>query len=175
MHNGQDLFTQDIQAQTDKIKSLHLETQRKVTEEVEGARVFVQMQHEQTKLEIVGAVDSAAVLHKDVVQLNALATASKIETQHELTRKNIVGTLERGHEIIKGDVAGLRRSLQQLQVEMDMRVKELKDIILQIDRTRRNEERQTLQKKGNSISVILMSLHVLYTELQVRRSLASID
>jgi predicted nucleic acid-binding Zn-ribbon protein len=107
------------------------------------------------------------VIQQDTVNSSTLDTASKIEEQHELTRRDIVDALEREHETIKGDVAELRRSLHQLHAEMERRAKELKSIILQIDRTRKDKERRSLQKKGNSISVILMSLHTLYQELQV--------
>jgi hypothetical protein len=146
---------------------LHSETQHKVRDEIEEARLFVELQHEQTRLEIIDAVDGATTIQQASINSSAIATALKVEEQHELTRRDITVALEREHEVIKQDVAGLQRSLQQLHAEMERRAQELKSIILQIDRTRKEEERRSLQKKGNSISVILMSLHTLYQELQV--------
>ena len=69
---------------------------------------------------------------------------------------------------MKQEIHGLQRGLRQLQLEIDRKTEELKNIVLKINSTREGPDRKLLKEIGNSAAVVLMSLHELYKALQVR-------
>lgn len=68
---------------------------------------------------------------------------------------------------MKQKINGLQRGLRQLQLEIDRKAEELKEIVIKINTTREGPDRTLLREMGNSATVVLMSLYELYKALEV--------
>ena len=75
--------------------------------------------------------------------------------------------LDRNQEVTKQEISGLQRGLRQLQLEIDRKAEELKEIVIKINATREGPDRKLLREIGYSATVVLMSLHEPYKALQV--------
>ena len=94
----------------------------------------------------------------------------QIEEANENTRAQITEILDRNQEMMKQEINGLQRGLRQLQLEIDRKAEDLKEIIIKINTTREGSDRTLLRGMGNSATVVLMSLHELYKALEVLRA-----
>ena len=64
-------------------------------------------------------------------------------------------------------INGLQQGLHHLQLEIDRKLEELKDLVIMINTTKDGPKRESLKKRGNSSTVIIMSLRELYKSLEV--------
>ena len=118
--------------------------------------------------ELLDAIEQATATNTDGI-LNASESVHNIvKDENADTRAAMTDLAQLNHEIMKEEINELQHGLQKLQVEIGRKVDELKDLVLKIDSTAEGAERRLLRKRGNTVTVTLMSLNELYGSLQVR-------
>ena len=166
------------EAQTKQMRALHTQTETILSQEFESAaanlaeqsettRTLTAKEQERSRIEILSAIADTASGHNNALSTQAENISARIEGANENALAQITETLERKQEIMKQEINGLQRGLGQLQLEIDRKAEELKEIIIKISTTREGPDRNLLREMGNSATVVLMSLHELYKALQV--------
>lgn len=122
---------------------------------------------ERSRTEVLHAIADAASGYNDALSTKVENMSARIEEVGEYTQAQITGKLDRNQETMKQEITGLRQGLRQLQLEIDRKAEELKEIVININTTREGPDRKLLKERGNSATVVLMSLHELYRALQV--------
>ena len=165
-------------AQTRKLRALHTRTETILNHEFESAtanlveqseatRALAAKEQERSRTEVINAIANATSGYDSALSTNAEGIFGQIEEANENTRAQITEILDRNQEIMKQEINGLQRGLCQLQLEIDRKVEELKEIVIKINTTREGPDRMLLREMGNSATVVLMSLHELYKALEV--------
>lgn len=139
-----------------------------LVEQSRATRTLTANEHEKSRNETLNAIAHAASGHDDALSTEAEHISARIEAASENTRAQITETMDRNQAIMKQQITGLQRGLRQLELEIDRKTEELKEIVLKINNTREGPDRKCLQGMGNSATVVLMSLLELYKALQVR-------
>lgn len=156
----QNIVTQEIDA-----LASHLEQQN------EGIRALTAEEGQQSRAQILDAVADAAIMHDNAFSSESGKIKATIRDETANSRAHIAGLMETNQEVVKQQINDLQRGLQQLQIEIDRKVEELKDLVVKINTTREGPERQSLKERGNTANVTLISLYGLYQSLQVPASL----
>ena len=118
-------------------------------------------------MEVLNAVTDAASGYDDAISLKAKNISARIEEANENTRAQITEILDRNQEIMKQEINGLQLGLHQLQLEIDRKAEESKEIVTKINTKREGLDRTLLREMSNSVTVVLMSLYELYKALEV--------
>ena len=139
-----------------------------LVEQSRATRALTANEHEKSRTETLNAIADAACGHDDALSTEAENISARIEAASENTQAQITQTIDRNQAIMKRQIIGLQRGLHQLQLEIDKKTGELKEIMLKIDTTREGPHRKWLREMGTSATVVLMSLLELYKALQVR-------
>ena len=139
-----------------------------LAEQGKATRTLTANEHEKSRTETLNAIADAASGYNDALSIEVENISARIETANENTRAQITETMDRNQAIMKQQITGLQRGLHQLQLEIDRKTEELKEIVLKINTTREGQDRKCLKEVGNSATVVLMSLRELYKALQVR-------
>ena len=179
MQDNRDHLLVTTDAQTRQLSALHAQKESTLNREFKSAavnlaeqsratRTFTANEHEKSRTETLNAIADAASGHDDTLSTEAENISARIEAASETTRAQITETMDRNQEILKQQIIGLQRGLRQLQLEIDRKTEELKEIVLKINTTREGPDRKWLKEIGNSATVVLMSLRELYKALQVR-------
>lgn len=166
------------EAQTKQMSALHTQTETMLSQEFvsaaanlaeqsETTRTFTAKEQERSRTEVLNAIADAASGYDDALSTETENISAQIEEARENTRAQITEILDRNQETMKQEINGLQRGLRQLQLEIDRKAEELKEIIIKISTTREGPDRNLLREMGNSATVVLMSLHELYKALQV--------
>ena len=138
-----------------------------LVEQSRATRTLTANEHEKSRSETLNAIAHAASGHDEALSTEAEHISARIEAASENTRAQITETMDRNQAILKQQITGLQRGLRQLELEIDRKTEELKEIVLKINNTREGPDRKWLQRMGNSATVVLMSLLELYKALQV--------
>ena len=166
-------------AQTRQLSALHAQNESILNREFKSAavnlaeqsrvtRTFTANEHEKSRTETLNAIADAASGYDNALSTETENISARIEAATENTRAQITETMDRNQAITKQQIIGLQRGLRQLQLEIDRKTEELKEIMLKINTTREGPDRKCLKEIGNSATVVLMSLLELYKALQVR-------
>ena len=113
-----------------------------------------------------------AIEHGNATNADGILNASEsvhiaVKNTSADTRAAITDLVQSNHGVMKQEINELQHGLQELKIEIGRKVDELKDLVLKIDSTAEGAERRLLRKRGNTVTVTLMSLHELYESLQV--------
>ena len=134
-----------------------------IAEQSNATRILTTEEHERSWTNVLNAIADAASDSDHALSREAASITVRVEEANEISRVQISESLDRNQEIMKQEIKGLQRGLSQLQLEIDGKIEELKEIRIKIDTT----DRKALKKIGNSANAALMSLHELYRALQV--------
>lgn len=167
--------------QTRQLRALHAQTEMILNHKFESAavnlseqsrtiRALTTKEHERSRTEVLNAITDAASGYDDALSTEAENISARIEEANQKIRAQITETLDRNQDVMRQEIDGLQRGFRQLQIEIDRKTEELKEILFKISTTREGRDRNLLKGRGNSVTVVLMSLHELYKALQVRAS-----
>src|ERR1700722_12036067 len=159
----EDVFSLQLGHQTRTIERLSQGTRHLVLNAIADATQANADLHDETRVELSAAIDIAVVHHNSRAQ----CTDARVTQQHELTRAEILAVLNSNQASLTEDVSGLQRSIKQLEIEMQRRTEELTDLIRQTHLARRQAERRALTERGSAVTVIIVSMENLATELKV--------
>lgn len=166
--NGQTRQLRALHAQTDMILNNGFESAAvNLSEQSRTTRALTTKEHEKSRTEVINAITDAASGYDDALSTEVENISACIEEANQTTRAQITETLNRNQDIMKQEIHGLQRGLRQLQLEIDRKAEKLKEIVLKINTTREGADRNLLKERGNSATVVLMSLYELYKALQV--------
>ena len=176
--DNRDQLLATTNGQTRQLRALHAQTEMILNREFESAavnlseqsrttRALTTKEHERSRTDVLNAIADAASGYDDALSTEAENISACIEEANQTTRAQITKTLNRNQDIMKQEIYGLQRGLRQLQLEIDRKAEELKEIVLKINTTREGADRKLLRTMGNSATVVLMSLHELYKALEV--------
>ena len=179
MQDNRDHLLVTTDAQTRQLSALHAQNEIILNRELRSAAVRLAEQsgatrnlmaneHEKSRTETLNAIADAASGYHDALSTEAENISARIEAASESTRAQVTETMDKNQAILKQQITGLQRGLSQLQLEIDRKTEELKEIVLKINTTREGPDRKCLKEMGNSATVVLMSLLELYKALQVR-------
>ena len=179
LQDNRDHLLATTDAQTRQLSALHAQNESMLNHELESAtvnlveqiratRTLMTNEHEKSRTQTLNAIADGASGFADALSTEAEKLSARIEAASEDTRAQITETMDRNQAIMKQQITGLQRGLRQLQLEIDMKTGELKEIMLRINNTREGPNRQCLKEIGASATVVLMSLLELYKALQVR-------
>ncbi len=146
---------------------MHGDLQRSVLDAIGEAQAMAALQQEDYRIDIAALIQSAALENAKIAQHAASSNNEAVVEQYHTTRQEIATHLEHSQETLTEDVANLQESLQSLHIEIERRTDELKELILSTSRTKKESKRKALQKRGESVTVIIMSLRAFSAELQV--------
>ena len=110
---------------------------------------------------------AAVGLAGNILQFIMAEIPARVDDGHEENCARIFDKLEINHDVMKQKIHGLQHSLQRLQLEIEQKTNELKDLVAKIGATREGPERHLLKDRGNKFMFILMSLPELQKGLQV--------
>lgn len=178
LRGNENIFNTAIEIQTEKCRVLQTQTRLQLAQDIETAAANLQGQNERThsittneqqrtRTEVLTAIADMSSEYDHALCAQGEGLSAHIEKQNEYTRTQIVGKLDTNQEIMKQEIHGLQRGLYQLQIEIDRKVEELKELVVKINATREGPERHSLKERGNSATIIIMSLGELYKSLQV--------
>ena len=159
-------------------EALQLERQRTMSHQIDALANTISQQNEQTQastvtqkvvhIELLDAIEHATTTNADGILDASESVCTVVKDENVDTRVAITDLVESNHEVMKQEINELQHGLQQLQIEISRKVDELKDLVLKINSTAEGAERRLLRKRGNTVTVTLMSLYELYRSLQVR-------
>ena len=138
-----------------------------MAEQSETTRRLTANEQRETRANVLKAVADATSGYNDAVSTQAEDICTRIEQANDNTRAQISKVLEKNQETMRQEINGLQRGLHQLQLEIDRKTEELKEIIIKVNTTREGPDRKKLREMGNSATVVLMSLRELYKALEV--------
>ena len=138
-----------------------------LAEQSETTRTLTANEQRRTRADVLNAVADAASGCNDAISTQVENTSARNEAANEKTRTQISEVLEKNQEIMRQEINGLHRGLRQIQLEIDRKAEELKQIIIKTSSTREGPDRNFLREKGKSATVVLMSLRELYKALEV--------
>ena len=164
--------------QTKQLIELHKKTETILSQEFESAaanlaeqsettRTLTANEQRETRVNVLSAIAHAASGYNDAISTQVENISAQIEQASDNTRAQISRVIEKNQETMRQEINGLQRGLHQLQLEIDRKTGELKEIIIKVNTTREGPDRTLLKKTGNSATVVLMSLHELYKALEV--------
>ena len=180
LQDNRDHLVATTDEQTRQLRALHAQTERMLDHEFETAAVnlveqskttltLTTKEQERSRFEVLNAIADAASGYDDALSTESGKISARIEEANENNRAQIIKL----QEAMKQDIDGLQRGLHQLQLKIDRKAEELKEIVFKISATREGPDRKLLKEKGNSAMVVLMSLHELYKALQVHATCLS--
>ena len=181
LQDNRDHLISITDAQTLQLRALHTRTEtilnhefESVTailvEQIEATRTLAAKEQDRSRTEVLDAIANATSGYDSALSIKAEDISCQIGEANENTRAQITEILDRNQEIMKQEINGLQRGLRQLQLEIDRKAEDLKEIIIKINTTREGSDRTLLREMGNSATVVLMSLHELYKALEVLRA-----
>ena len=135
--------------------------------QTETTRTLTANEQRETRADVLNAVADAATGYNDALSTHVENISARIEQGNEKTQAQISMVLENNQEIMRQQINGLQRGLHQLQLEIDRKTEELKEIINKVNTTREGPDQTLLREKGKSATVVLMSLRELYKALEV--------
>ena len=164
--------------QTKQLTELHRKTETIIAQEFgsaaanlaeqsETTRTLTANEQRETRANVLSAIGDAASGNNDAISTQAGNISARIEQANDNTRAQISKVLEKNQETMRQEIKELQRGLHQLQLEIDKKTEELKEIIIKVNTTREGPHRKLLRNMGNSATVVLMSLHELYKALEV--------
>lgn len=179
LHDYGDHLLATTDAQTRQLSALHAQNESildrefksatvNLVEQSQATRTVTANEHEKSRTETLNAIADAAYGYDDALSTEAGNICARIEVANESTQAQITETMDKNQAIMKQEIIGLQRGLRRLQLEIDGKTEELKEIMLKIDTTPEGPHRKLLRKMGTSATVVLMSLIELYKALQVR-------
>ena len=168
------------EVQRRELRTLHTRTQDVLRQEIESTTVLLEEQNERnrtiaanedqkSRTEVLSAIAGAVCEQDRAISAEGQNVSTKVGEEHQHTRAEIAERLDMNQEFMTQEITGLKRGLRQLELEIDRKVEELKSLVIMINTTREGSDRQLLKAKGNSATVVLMSLHELYNSLKVFR------
>ncbi len=121
------------------MKALHTQTETILLQEFESAasnlaeqseiaRALTAKEQQRTRTEVLNAVADAASGHDSAISTEAGIISARVKEENENARTQITEMVDRNQEIMKQEIQGLQRGLHQLQLEIDEKVEELKEI-----------------------------------------------
>ena len=178
MQENRDHLLAATDAQTRQLSALHAQSESilnrefksvavNLAEQSRATRTLTANEHQKSRTETLNAIADAASGYDDSLSTEVENISARIEAASENTRAQITETMDRNQAIIMQQITGLQRGLDQLQLEIDKKTEELKEIVHKINITREGPDRKWLKEMGNSATVVLMSLLELYKALQV--------
>ena len=178
MQDNKDHIVTCPDGQTRQLRALHAQTHSILNHEFDSAaanlaeqsrktRTLTAKEQERSRTEVLNAIADAASGYDEALSTEAENILTRIEEASEDTRAQITEVLDRNQAIMKQEIDGLQRGLLQLQLEINRKMEERKDVVIKINSTREGLDRKILKELGNSATVVLMSLHELYKSLQI--------
>lgn len=165
--DGQTMQLKELHKQTETILSQEFESAAaNLAEQSETTRTLTANEQRETRANVLSAVADAASAYNDAIFTQVEYVSARVEQANDNSRAQISKVLEKNQETMRQEINGLQRGLYQLQLEIDRKTEELKEIIIKVNTTREGPDRELLRKMGNSATVVLMSLHELYKALE---------
>ncbi|KAM0802013.1 hypothetical protein BDR22DRAFT_888067 [Usnea florida] len=162
---------------TEELKELHQKTETILSQEFESAaanlaaesettRTLATNEQRKTRADVLNAIADVASNYNYANSTQVENISVRIEQGNEKAQAQISKVLEKNQETMRQEINGLQRGLHQLQLEIDRKTEELKEIIIKISTTREGPNRKKLREMGNSATVVLTSLRELYKALE---------
>ncbi|KAL8795924.1 MAG: hypothetical protein Q9195_001668 [Heterodermia aff. obscurata] len=176
LQDNSDRIIKAIDKHAGDSQKLHLERQIAMSQQIDALANTVSQHNEQAQankasqraahVELIGAIEHATASNADSI-LNANESVHMALKDENLdTRVAIRDIARSNNEAMKQEISELQHGLQKLQIEIGKKVDELKDLVLKINSAAEGAERRLLRKRGNTVTVTLMSLYELYRSLQ---------
>ena len=161
-----------------KIDGLRTDIQDTLSQEIDAATAKFEahsqknhsdnaVKQEQTRTQLLNVITGAASVNDRALYTNTNSLVLRVGRESENTRLEIGNRIAASHDVMKEEISRLQRNLYQLEVEMNTKVEELKELVIKINTTPEDPERQSLNIRGNLATIIIMSLRELYKSLQV--------
>jgi hypothetical protein len=162
--NNEDVFAGRFNSQEQLLKNNHQVIQTQIQDAFVESQIVSNGLHQATRIELGASINLATSCQ----DLRAQKTDLHVEQQHQLTRNEITTVLDSYHAHLSQDVTGLQRGIEQLEAEVQRLTQQLQQVISATQKTTHSSERQALRDRGSSLTVIIMSIEILVTELKVR-------
>ena len=177
LQDNSDRIVKAIDQHAEDSQSLQMERHLAMSQQIDALANTISQQDEQVRartisqkvahVELLEAIDHATATNTDGILDASESVHIAVTDENANTRAVITDLVQSNHEVMKQEIHELQHGLQRLQVEIDRKVDELKDLVLKINSTAEGAERRLLRKRGNTVTVTLMSLYELYRSLQV--------
>ena len=138
---------------------------------IDDANDTAESLHQETQINVVRAVEAANLKQDHAIRKATSTTTDPVDSQHETTKDEILTTLRENHTIMLRYVNGLQKSVQLVEAELKLRTAELKSIITSKIGYRKSKDRNRLQALRSSVTMTVLSLQTLATEIKVCRRL----
>ena len=189
MNGLQNQLVTATDGQTEELNELHQKTEVILSREFESAAANLAAQSEttrtlatneqrETRADVLNAIADVTSSYNDAISIQVEKISARIEQGNEKAQAQISKVLEKNQETMRQDINGLQRGLHQLQLEIDRKTEELKEIIIKVNTTREGPDRNKFREMGDSATVVLMSLRELYKTLdwvRVSKSIAHLQ
>ena len=159
-------------------QSLQLEKHRTMSQQIDALANTISQHNEQTRastviqeavhVELLDAIEHVTATNADGILNASESVHAVVKNENAHTRSAVTDLVQSNHDDVKQEINELKNALQKLEVEISRKVNELKDLVLKINSTAEGAERRLLRKRGNIVTVNLMSLYELYESLKVR-------
>ena len=167
LQDNSDRIVKAIDQHAGDSQTLHLEGQLAMSQQIDALANTISQYNEQAQaitinqkavhLELLDAVeDGTATNTNDILNVSESVHIAVKDTNAD-TRAAITDLVQSNHEVMKQEFNELQHGLQKLHIEISRKVDELKDLVLKIDSTAEGAERRLLRKRGNTVTVTLMS------------------
>ena len=159
-------------------QTLHLERELAMSQHIDALVDTISQHNEQARagtvtqkavhVELLDAIGHATATNAEDILVASESVHTVVKSANADTRAAIIDLVQSNNGAMKQEINELQHGLQKLQIEISRKVDELKDLVLKINSTAEGAERRLLRKRGNTVTVTLMSLYELYGSLQVR-------
>jgi len=168
VNDGANRLANQVDRQNDLIQSLHLDAKQTTHKETETLRQQLAMEGAQNRLQIISSMQNGLDQSTDAMGSQISESTARLLTANSLMQDVMAESITLNRQTVQEDIHRLRENLTMVNLQIARTEAKLDEVILQLSHTRRNGERRNeLQHEGNRLTNFLLSLQVLYRELQV--------
>ena len=160
-----------LAAQTKQLESTQIETelaqrdkiqkgQESLVERIDLISLANASENDTTRTMLISEIHNAESKERKARVEDICKASENIRRHEEQTRADIIHSPEVKHEILK-------QRFEDLEEAILNKTQELRDVILSTSAAQDEASRRVLQSRGQSLSVILMSLRALYDHILV--------
>lgn len=160
--------TGHIDRQTAIIQNLHQESKDTAREEAEVLRQQLTVDLAQERLQIITNVQNDLNKAAEAMGQQVSESTTSLLNANSVLQEVVTETITMNQETVQEDVRGLKESLNTIQLQLARVEAYLHEVVTERNNTRGNTTRsKELERLGNRLMNLLLSLGALYRELQV--------
>lgn len=159
---------------THESKENHEITRTEVRREASKLTTLNQDEHDRTRHEIRSEEEQAAIRSQECNKaVTRRIKSTELEILDAIDATSQATQVE--HRNTQEQIEELRVALRELSRQLDSRNQELKDLLIDLNRSKGKEKRKMLAERSNAVTAAIFALETMYRSLKVSQSAADLE